>query len=735
MDSPLIAGGTTTRAEALIMILTHAAKHQITGSQLDDLLKLINCLFGQDVVPRSKYSFDKMFSNDEHTVEFHCYCKHCKSYCGTQVDMIKQKITHCAGCKENVDASTLNDGCFFINISIASQIKSILETPDLQSKLQYKTDRPPQADNIISDIYDGEMYKKLSVPGQILSDVNNLSYTFNSDGSPLYKSSKFSIWPIHVHLNELPPKLRFHHVMLAGLWFGPTEPVMHMFLKPFVEQAKSLVSEGVSWKRDGEACISKVVGICCSVDSKARPTMRNTTQFNGYYGCGFCLYPGTLVDKQVKYPITPVNYPDRDAESMERDMEEALIVRKSVRGVKGPSPLINMSFFDIVWGFTPDYMHCVLLGVTRQLATRLLQDSEEPYYVGSPNTLRVLDQRIKAIKTPHLITRLPRPISEYKFWKASEWRSWLLFYSLPCLEGLLDAKYTKHLGLLSSAIYLLLQDQITFEEINSADELLMEFVVRFQMLYGDTAMTFNVHLLTHLAKAVKYWGPLWAHSAFPFENANGNLLRLVHGTKDVTKQIAKKFLLHRSIPYLMSLYNVSDRVLQFCRQMIEYSKVQHFQRSEQAVVLDSGKVKGLSQADQAAFHAVGKVPPNDVLIHKRMIHNGLVFTSHGYSRAKRRDNSCVTLTDGSKGQIQQIMSYNSDGKCEIGLLFIPYQIIAEAFPFQERNKFVPHIKCAIRDDAAEIKLVTIDRLKQKCILVKAADKMYLCDFPNTYERD
>lgn len=41
MDNGLIAGNTTTMAKALV-ILTHAAKPQIPGSQLDDLLKLIN---------------------------------------------------------------------------------------------------------------------------------------------------------------------------------------------------------------------------------------------------------------------------------------------------------------------------------------------------------------------------------------------------------------------------------------------------------------------------------------------------------------------------------------------------------------------------------------------------------------------------------------------------------------------------------------------------------------------
>ena len=102
-------------------------------------------------------------------------------------------------------------------------------------------------------------------------------------------------------------------------------------------------------------------------------------------------------------------------------MEEALILQKNVRGIKGPSPLINMPCFDIVWGFVPDYMHAVLLGVSRQHAALLLESADEPYYIGDPSTLRVLNERLQNIKPPHLITRLPRAISDFKFWKASEW--------------------------------------------------------------------------------------------------------------------------------------------------------------------------------------------------------------------------------------------------------------------------------------------------------------------------
>ena len=47
----------------------------------------------------------------------------------------------------------------------------------------------------------------------------------------------------------------------------------------------------------------------------------------------------------------------------------------------------------------------------------------------------------------------------------------------------------------------------------------------------------NVHLLTHLAHYVRLYGPLWTHSAFPFEDFMGNLLSNSHGTHAIEKQV------------------------------------------------------------------------------------------------------------------------------------------------------------------------------------------------------
>lgn len=145
-------------------------------------------------------------------------------------------------------------------------------------------------------------------------------------------------------------------------------------------------------------------------------------------------------------------------------------------------------------------------------------------------------------------------------------------------------------------------------------------------------MTFNIHLLSHLAKSVKLWGPLWTHSAFPFENANGKLLTLVKGTKGVANQIVTKFLLFRSIPYFSSKYTVKEEVLRFCSDLNKYPRVQNTVKCDNTTLLDNGSVHVVTRA---AFCAPRVCIPDEVVVHKRMIKGGLVYTSGDYTLSQR----------------------------------------------------------------------------------------------------
>ena len=53
---------------------------------------------------------------------------------------------------------------------------------------------------------------------------------------------------------------------------------------------------------------------------------------------------------------------------------------------------------------------------------------------------------------------------------------------------------------------------------------------------GDRHMTINIHSLLHLCDDVRDLGPLWSHSCFPFENMNGILKNMYHGSQHIDKQ-------------------------------------------------------------------------------------------------------------------------------------------------------------------------------------------------------
>lgn len=82
-----------------------------------------------------------------------------------------------------------------------------------------------------------------------------------------------------------------------------------------------------------------------------------------------------------------------------------------------------------------------------------------------------------------------------------------MFYALAVLNGILPRKLLNHLFLLVFAVYHLLQERIREVEVVIAQQALKTFVREFQGLYGTANVSFNVHLMKHLA-GVRNWGPL-----------------------------------------------------------------------------------------------------------------------------------------------------------------------------------------------------------------------------------
>lgn len=127
------------------------------------------------------------------------------------------------------------------------------------------------------------------------------------------------------------------------------------------------------------------------------------------------------------------------------DCEEAIETNAHVRGVKGPTILMKIPVFNVINSFVPDYMHSVLLGITKTFICDIWFDSansDKLWYIG--NKIIEFDTKLRNIKPPCEISRIPRSITEKQFWKASEYKNFLLYYSPLCLCNLMRRTYIKH---------------------------------------------------------------------------------------------------------------------------------------------------------------------------------------------------------------------------------------------------------------------------------------------------
>lgn len=54
---------------------------------------------------------------------------------------------------------------------------------------------------------------------------------------------------------------------------------------------------------------------------------------------------------------------------------------------------------------------------------------------------------------------------------------------------------------------------------------------------GERHLTINVHNLLHVHRSVLQLGPLWANSSFEFDDTNGDLKALFHGSQNIDMQV------------------------------------------------------------------------------------------------------------------------------------------------------------------------------------------------------
>ncbi|KAE8746713.1 hypothetical protein FOCC_FOCC006576 [Frankliniella occidentalis] len=269
-----------------------------------------------------------------------------------------------------------------------------------------------------------------------------------------------------------------------------------------------------------------VKGLMCISDSVARPLLRNSTQFNGMFGCGIRYHPGIKMKHQRgktrSYSITQREYPPRTHEETLELARRADTTGKRQRGIRGFAILSDIPDFNIIDYLDLDLFHA-LVNASKRFANLWFHSkySSKPFSIS--HKFKEVDKRLLAITPTNDVSRAPRSLSE----------------SLPVLKGILPNKYLNHWGLLVSGIVMLMQNSVSKCDLVYAGQFLKQFNLQIENLYGKVHVTFSIHLLTHLERSVENFAQPSTHSAFLYESFNGEIKNTVKSSNGIPQQICK----------------------------------------------------------------------------------------------------------------------------------------------------------------------------------------------------
>jgi len=396
-----------------------------------------------------------------------------------------------------------------------------------------KSRKKDSSPTIISDIYDGTIYRKKIQEGK-LGDIFQISFSINVDGISPYENSSWSIWPIWGICNEFHVDDRYkqENIFLLGMWADTREPTMNTYMNPFVKLWQQSyknynLSLGTVDIKVGTIILNMIL------DLKAKSPIQNMKQHNAYFGCSFCKQPGEHTDHHYfPYKKTWGNYLRTHMDHLEiiQQLTEDPS-KESIDGVKGWSVLLDIPDFDIIHCCVLEGMHCFWLNITDQFCSLWFNSKyhSKSWYLGKREVLETMDNIIGNIQIPYEITSNPKLISKRKKWKAYDMRNWCFYFSIPLLSGTLSPNYFQHWVIFVKIMLLSNTSTILKENLIEIQLLCEKFVLHSGKLYGSEEIKICIHQLLHLSSDLKMNGPIWTHNSFYFENM-GKLLKQMHFT-------------------------------------------------------------------------------------------------------------------------------------------------------------------------------------------------------------
>lgn len=475
-------------------------------------------------------------------------------------------------------------------------------------------------------------------------------------------------------INELPYKLRIkkENILLAGLWFGSDKPAPNSFMNSFTDDLKKLY-RGVDFEIPETAELLRVramliTGTC---DLCAKALFLNVKQSNSAYGCPTCKIRTRRIDNVSVYAFDDfANLELRTTENSKQLAIEAYENDEALFGVKGPTTL-SVIAHRYVESTANDKMHCIS-GHVKKLIAFWFDADYRVHGFSLFQYVNLVNARIKSLKLPSFVSRTPRSVTDYAYWKGRELELFLVVTSLPILHNIMDPIYFEHFSLLVTGITILNSSSILNEQIDEAHRVLEGYVSRFEYLYGLRHMTCNLHLIRHLPDDVRKFGPIYFLSCYPFENLNGILKGYVHGSRHPELQITSAVSTFLNLAEIEKKYlRVDSAAWRFCRRIDKSGTHRHKTRHLSNKIYAVGAFTKTNFVPDIILETL-RVLINDGIdtskchIYHKLLKDGIFYETELYVKNKKTNSTLVKYEHNNEIHYGILHCFITLCKCECG---------------------------------------------------------------------
>ncbi|CAF3566226.1 unnamed protein product [Rotaria socialis] len=520
---PLFNGSSITVKKAVHQLCSFFTDFNINKSTVVNLLRIIKTLLPKpNQLPTSWKGIMKVLGRAS-TSRTTFLCSSCLKQC--EKGIYGTKLCHNEKCSLKNRTMKSTEIVELVHLDIRAQIQAILTRNQL---LLNRKDLYP-----MTDVCFGEYYRT-----QSSGTINRVTLIVHTDGAPLVKLSKQSIWPCFASLVELTPPAREYqkNIVLLSLWTSKMKPDPNIFLQETIEELKSLINAGTSIFINGQEYEITLRTQYFVSDLPAKALFCKTINFNGYSACSECCSTGewSTENNVVVYPFTRNNLTPRTHSTYLNAAKEAQT--KSIRGkavsiggIKGLSTLLQI--FEYPCQIVFDYMHLVCLGHVPSLIKRWCQNVDK-------SVVNSIDASLNQLRLPHNLN-IPflESVSNAGQWKAKNNRLFVLNVGVPIVTLHLPRLLASHFLLYSMAVKIFHAPE-SIEEINLAEQVMNYYCKTAPLIHNSSIEIFSLHAHIHLAQQVRRHGGLAHTSAFAFESCIRFIQKKAHGSKHLGAQIS-----------------------------------------------------------------------------------------------------------------------------------------------------------------------------------------------------